>query len=236
MLAGLQGAGKTTLAGKLSLWLRNQGHAPLLVACDLQRPNAVTQLQVVGEQAGVSVFAPEPGNGVGNPVGGGQGRHRVRQRQAARHRHRRHRRPARRRRRADAAGRGHPRRGRSERDPVRARRDDRPGRGDHRPGLRRRCRLHRRGADQARRRRPRWCCAQRPADHRRAHHVRLHRRETGRLRHLPPGPDGLADPGHGRHAHPDRAGRAALRGRPGRGDGRQAGRATTSPSTTSCSR
>ena len=69
MLAGLQGAGKTTLAGKLSLWLRGQGHAPLLVACDLQRPNAVTQLQVVGEQAGVAVFAPEPGNGVGNPVG-----------------------------------------------------------------------------------------------------------------------------------------------------------------------
>jgi signal recognition particle subunit SRP54 len=68
MLAGLQGAGKTTLAGKLALWLRNQGHTPLLVACDLQRPNAVTQLQVVGQQAGVSVFAPEPGNGVGNPV------------------------------------------------------------------------------------------------------------------------------------------------------------------------
>jgi signal recognition particle subunit SRP54 len=68
MLAGLQGAGKTTLAGKLSLWLRGQGHTPLLVACDLQRPNAVTQLQVVGEQAGVAVFAPEPGNGIGNPV------------------------------------------------------------------------------------------------------------------------------------------------------------------------
>ncbi|WP_436501381.1 signal recognition particle protein [Actinokineospora sp. HUAS TT18] len=68
MLAGLQGAGKTTLAGKLAKWLKNQGHAPLLVACDLQRPNAVTQLQVVGERAGVAVFAPEPGNGVGNPV------------------------------------------------------------------------------------------------------------------------------------------------------------------------
>ncbi|GAA2662558.1 MULTISPECIES: signal recognition particle protein [Actinosynnema] len=68
MLAGLQGAGKTTLAGKLARWLRNQGHTPLLVACDLQRPNAVTQLQVVGERAGVPVFAPEPGNGVGNPV------------------------------------------------------------------------------------------------------------------------------------------------------------------------
>ncbi|HEU5266967.1 MAG TPA: signal recognition particle receptor subunit alpha, partial [Jatrophihabitans sp.] len=53
MLAGLQGAGKTTLAGKLGLWLKSQGHAPLLVAADLQRPNAVQQLQVVGQQAGV---------------------------------------------------------------------------------------------------------------------------------------------------------------------------------------
>ena len=68
MLAGLQGSGKTTLAGKLGLWLRKQGHTPLLVAADLQRPNAVTQLQVVGGQAGVEVFAPEPGNGVGDPV------------------------------------------------------------------------------------------------------------------------------------------------------------------------
>jgi signal recognition particle subunit SRP54 len=68
MLAGLQGSGKTTLAGKLAHWLRNQGHTPLLVACDLQRPNAVTQLQIVGERAGVPTFAPEPGNGVGDPV------------------------------------------------------------------------------------------------------------------------------------------------------------------------
>ena len=68
MLAGLQGAGKTTLAGKLAKWMKDQGHTPMLVAADLQRPNAVTQLQIVGERAGVSVFAPEPGNGVGNPV------------------------------------------------------------------------------------------------------------------------------------------------------------------------
>jgi len=68
MLAGLQGSGKTTLAGKLARWLRSQGHTPLLVAADLQRPNAVTQLQIVGEQAGVHVYAPEPGNGVGDPV------------------------------------------------------------------------------------------------------------------------------------------------------------------------
>jgi signal recognition particle subunit SRP54 len=68
MLAGLQGAGKTTLAGKLGHWLKEQGHAPLLVAADLQRPNAVNQLQVVGQRAGVTVYAPEPGNGVGDPV------------------------------------------------------------------------------------------------------------------------------------------------------------------------
>ncbi|GAA4910667.1 signal recognition particle subunit SRP54 [Nonomuraea thailandensis] len=68
MLAGLQGAGKTTLAGKLARWLREQGHAPMLVAADLQRPNAVQQLQVVGERAQVAVFAPEPGSGVGDPV------------------------------------------------------------------------------------------------------------------------------------------------------------------------
>jgi signal recognition particle subunit SRP54 len=68
MLAGLQGSGKTTLAGKLARWLKSQGHAPLLVAADLQRPNAVQQLQVVGERAGVEVFAPEPGSGVGDPV------------------------------------------------------------------------------------------------------------------------------------------------------------------------
>ncbi len=68
MLAGLQGSGKTTLAAKLALWLKEQGNTPLLVAADLQRPNAVQQLQVLGEQAGVPVFAPEPGNGVGDPV------------------------------------------------------------------------------------------------------------------------------------------------------------------------
>ncbi|MDR1186229.1 MAG: signal recognition particle protein [Bifidobacteriaceae bacterium] len=68
LLAGLQGSGKTTLAGKLGLWLKEQGKKPLLVAADLQRPGAVKQLQIVGGQAGVDVFAPEPGDGVGDPV------------------------------------------------------------------------------------------------------------------------------------------------------------------------
>jgi len=68
MLAGLQGSGKTTLAAKLGLWLKEQGKQPVLVAADLQRPNAVNQLQINGERVGVPVFAPEPGNGVGDPV------------------------------------------------------------------------------------------------------------------------------------------------------------------------
>ena len=68
LLVGLQGAGKTTLAGKLANYLKDDGNTPLLVAADLQRPNAVTQLQVVGESIKVPVFAPEPGNGAGDAV------------------------------------------------------------------------------------------------------------------------------------------------------------------------
>jgi signal recognition particle subunit SRP54 len=73
MLAGLQGSGKTTLAGKLAAWLRGQGHTPLLVACDLQRPAAVNQLQVVGQRAGVPVFAPHPGAPTSGPESGPAG-------------------------------------------------------------------------------------------------------------------------------------------------------------------
>ncbi|MFM7014510.1 MAG: signal recognition particle protein [Actinomycetota bacterium] len=68
MLAGLQGSGKTTLAGKLAKWLVGEGETPLLVAADLQRPNAVEQLRVLGEKVGVEVFAPEKGSGQGDPV------------------------------------------------------------------------------------------------------------------------------------------------------------------------
>jgi signal recognition particle subunit SRP54 len=68
MLAGLQGSGKTTLAAKLARWFKGEGHTPILVAADLQRPNAVQQLQVLGERAETPVYAPEPGNGVGDPV------------------------------------------------------------------------------------------------------------------------------------------------------------------------
>ena len=64
MLCGLQGAGKTTMAGKLGNMLKKQGKKPLLVACDVYRPAAIQQLQVVGSQVAVEVFE----RGQGNPV------------------------------------------------------------------------------------------------------------------------------------------------------------------------
>lgn len=66
MLCGLQGSGKTTTAGKLALTLKGRGRNPLLVAADLQRPAAIDQLHVIGEQVGVPVFSERPsaeGNG-----------------------------------------------------------------------------------------------------------------------------------------------------------------------------
>jgi signal recognition particle subunit SRP54 len=64
MMCGLQGSGKTTHSAKLAKMLKSQGHRPLLVACDVYRPAAITQLQVVGEKAGTSVFEM----GTANPV------------------------------------------------------------------------------------------------------------------------------------------------------------------------
>ncbi len=56
LLCGLQGAGKTTMAGKLAAYLKKTGKKPMLAACDIYRPAAINQLQVVGEKAGVPVF------------------------------------------------------------------------------------------------------------------------------------------------------------------------------------
>jgi signal recognition particle subunit SRP54 len=57
MLVGLQGSGKTTTAGKLALYLRNEGHRPLLAALDIYRPAAIKQLQILGEELGIPVFS-----------------------------------------------------------------------------------------------------------------------------------------------------------------------------------
>lgn len=64
MMCGLQGSGKTTHSAKICKMLKNKGHRPLLVACDIYRPAAIKQLQVIGEQAGVPVFEM----GTTNPV------------------------------------------------------------------------------------------------------------------------------------------------------------------------
>lgn len=56
MMCGLQGSGKTTHSAKIALFLKNQGHRPLLVACDIYRPAAIKQLQVVGQSIDVPVF------------------------------------------------------------------------------------------------------------------------------------------------------------------------------------
>ena len=60
LLVGLNGSGKTTSSAKLALFLKKQGHAPSLIACDLQRPAAVEQLMMLGKQIEVPVFAPDP--------------------------------------------------------------------------------------------------------------------------------------------------------------------------------
>src|SRR5579871_4684887 len=60
MLCGLQGTGKTTLCGKLALWFKKQGRNPLMVACDIYRPAAIKQLQVLGAQIAIPVFTLPP--------------------------------------------------------------------------------------------------------------------------------------------------------------------------------
>jgi signal recognition particle subunit SRP54 len=61
LMVGLNGAGKTTSSAKLASWLKKQGRAPLLIACDLQRPAAIDQLATLGKQIGVPVFLPPTG-------------------------------------------------------------------------------------------------------------------------------------------------------------------------------
>ncbi len=68
MLCGLQGSGKTTTCGKLGRMIRDRGRKPLLVAADLQRPAAVEQLQVIGQQVGLPVYVEPGGQGSRGPV------------------------------------------------------------------------------------------------------------------------------------------------------------------------
>ena len=61
LIVGLNGAGKTTTSAKLAKWLKKEGRAPLLIACDLHRPAAIEQLATLGKQVGVPVFMPQAG-------------------------------------------------------------------------------------------------------------------------------------------------------------------------------
>ena len=89
LLAGLQGSGKTTFAAKLALLLRKQGKAPALVAADLQRPAAIDQLEQLGKQIQIPVYAGARHDGRGR---GRQGRARAGEGAGPRRRDRRHRR------------------------------------------------------------------------------------------------------------------------------------------------
>ena len=173
MMCGLQGAGKTTTCGKLALRLRDQGRRPLLVAADLQRPAAVDQLKVLGEQTRHAGL--QRGD---HPRPGVQERRRVRQDELLRRGHPRHRRPAPDRQGVDGGsapdrpagqpGHGLPRRGRH----------DRPGGGERRPGVPRRVGAERPDPDEAGRRRPRRGGAVDQARHGGADQVRRRRREA----------------------------------------------------------
>ena len=203
LMAGLQGSGKTTNSAKLALWWKQQGRNPILVGADLQRPAAVEQLRVLGEQAGVTVFSEAT-----DPVAVCQGRPRGGPPPGQGHLHHRHRRPPDHRRRADAADQGH-----LGGDPAplhvpRHRRHDRPGRRGHGQGVPRHPRAERRDPDQARRRRPRRRGAVRQGGGRQADRLRQHGRAAGGLRPLPPRSHGRPHPRHGGRAEPHRAGRA----------------------------
>ncbi len=177
MLCGLQGSGKTTTCGKLGRLINERGRKPLLVAADLQRPAAIEQLHVIGEQLGLPVYA-EPG--ATDPVAVCQNAVKQAKTVGAERRDSRHGRPAAHRRRVDAAV-------ATDRPPRRAaaglpgrRRHDRPGRRQQRQGVQRGAGARRRDHDQARRRRPRRRRAERQGRHRRADQVHRHRRASRR--------------------------------------------------------
>ena len=197
LLAGLQGAGKTTAAAKLARWFKQQGRQPYLVAADLQRPAAVEQLQACSAPRSGSRSSPASATRSRWPRRGRRGPAR-----RARRRHRRHRGPPGHRRGADGRGRA-----RSAEATDAALHLPRHRRG-HRPGRR----AHRAAASTRRSRSP---GSSSPSSTTTRAAARCSRRagssgapvvfaSTGerleRLRPLPPRPDGVADPGDGRRA------------------------------------
>ncbi len=203
MLCGLQGAGKTTMAGKLGLMIKKGGKKPLLVACDVYRPAAIKQLQVVGEQAGVEVFE----RGQGDPVQIAK--------EAVEYARYYGRDPVI----IDTAGRLHIdenlmqelRDGQAPGDPAGGGRHDRSGRGDGGQDVQRRAGRGRRDSHQAGRRYPRRRGHLGARGDGQADQVLRRGRKAHRSRALPSRPHGQPNPRHGRRAVADRKGSGHLR-------------------------
>ena len=229
LLAGLQGSGKTTAAGKLARLLAKQKKTPALVAADVYRPAAIQQLQTLGKSLQVPVFERGTADPVETAAWGieqakAQGRDVVIVDTAGRLSDR----PG-----DDGRARADQAEGQAARRGAGARLDDRPGRGRHGGGVPRGGRLRRRDPDQARRRRPRRRRAGGARGHREADPLHVGRREARPARGVPPRADGFADPRHGRRHVADRARPGGVRREPGRRDGGQAAARPSSRSRTS---
>lgn len=131
MLCGLQGAGKTTMAAKLANYLAKQGKKPMLAACDIYRPAAINQLQVVGKQVNVPVYE----HGTQDPVKTALEAVERARYLGPRRADYRHRRPPAHRSGADGRARPHQGKCASAGNPAGGRRHDRSGRGQRRPDL-----------------------------------------------------------------------------------------------------
>ncbi len=203
LLAGLQGAGKTTTAAKLAHLLRGQKKKVLVVSADVYRPAAIEQLATLAAQVGVDCL---PVGGRREAGGDRRGRARLGAEALPRRADRRHRGAPRDRRGDDARDRGAARGGEAGRDAVRRRCDAGPGRRQHGARVPRGAAADGRDPDQARRRRARRRRAVGAPRHRRADQVRRRLREDRRPRGVPSRADGLAHPRHGRRAVADRGG------------------------------
>ena len=185
-----------------------QGAQPALVACDVYRPAAIEQLQTLGKQVGCrsTSAAPTPTRSRSRACGVEQARA-----QRPRRGHRRHRRPPARRRGADGRAHAHQAARQAARRPARARLDDRPGRRQRRRGLQRARSTSTASSSPSSTATPaaapRCRCARSPA----SRSSSWRRREARRARAVPPRPDGLPHPRHGRRAVADRAGPGARR-------------------------
>ena len=215
LLAGLQGSGKTTASAKLALRLRKDGKQPALVAADLQRPAAIDQLEQLGRQLQIPVYRKETKDPVEVVKYGIQAAQTAGQDVVI----------------LDTAGRLHIdeelmdelARVRSAAKPTNVLLvlDAMTGQEavNVAQAFQERVAFDGVDPDEARRRRARRRGALRPRGHGQADQVRLGRREARPARGVPPRPDGLADPRHGRRAHADREGGGGGRGGRAGGDG-----------------